>query len=118
MTLSVINQCCPELLSVCFLQLHLLHAEHSFCEEGEGLYSKKVVSHREKHVTRDLEDNRHQVRETVSSYELSPSWTRPRSKFYHLCMQGSEVFLLMLSMVYYKLVHLAALALTLTVGLS
>lgn len=65
MTLTVINQCCLELLSVWFSQLHLLDAEHSFSEGGDGLCSRKLASHREKHVTRDPENNSQQVEETV-----------------------------------------------------
>lgn len=40
------------------------------------------------------------------------------SKFYHLCMHRNEGVFLILSMVYYKLVHLATLALVITVVIS
>lgn len=60
----MINQCCPELLSVRCWQLHLFHAEHSSVNKEMCLFQEIRESQGKKRVTRDPEDNGQQVEET------------------------------------------------------
>lgn len=82
LTLTVINWCCPELLSVWCWQLHLFHAEHSSVNKEMCLFQE--ISESQRKACNQRSRDGQQVKETVSSSGLSPSWTRPGTKFSHL----------------------------------